>query len=430
MRNIPRTFPHKFHFSLTKFSKWDQETQQYLNKIGTMTTTQQNQNGSTNRNWCFTLNNWTMEEYSALLEYEKPNYVVIGKETAPDTGTPHLQGYMYFKTPVRLSQLKKLNSRAHWEICKGTQEQNVTYCKKDHLWEERGERQMTPEEKGKKGAEKIAARWELVKQRKWELLPPEQLKQYMFAEQAIKPMPQDNDAMDNIWVYGKSGSGKSRWCRQTYPGFYWKGMSKWWDGYKGEEVVVLDDFDPGHAEKLTYYLKIWTDHYAFNAEVKGAMLKIRPKTFIVTSQYTIDEAFAHMDDQAREAIKRRFTVKTIGEPTVWPIFANTFKPPTRSPIWDDDLNRLIPSQDAQVDWDIDFSLLSRSDGDTIDPIHTPMKKPKSTVIPATPVSPVNWPKLGRLITETPEDEQSLYSQCFVCNSDTKQDICTVCGFHQ
>ena len=54
-------------------------------------------------------------------------------------------------------------------------------------------------------------------------------------------------------------------------------MNKWWDGYAGEEVVVLDDFDPRHAEHLSYYLKIWADHYAFNAEVKGGMIRVRLK---------------------------------------------------------------------------------------------------------------------------------------------------------
>ena len=68
-------------------------------------------------------------------------------------------------------------------------------------------------------------------------------------------------------------------------------MNKWWDGYAGEEVVVLDDFDPRHAEHLSYYLKIWADHYAFNAEVKGGMIRVRPKTVIVTSQYAIEDCF-------------------------------------------------------------------------------------------------------------------------------------------
>ena len=48
---------------------------------------------------------------------------------------------------------------------------------------------------------------------------------------------------------------ESRWVRDTYQVFYTKPMNKWWDGYAGEEVVVLDDFDPRHAEHLSYYLK-------------------------------------------------------------------------------------------------------------------------------------------------------------------------------
>ena len=80
---------------------------------------------------------------------------------------------------------------------------------------------------------------------------------------------EDRDVLDNVWVCGPSGCGKSSWVRETYPVFYSKSMNKWWDGYDHEDVVVLDDFDPKHAEFLSYYLKIWADHYSFNAEVKG-----------------------------------------------------------------------------------------------------------------------------------------------------------------
>ena len=40
-----------------------------------------------------------------------------------------------------------------------------------------------------------------------------------------------------------SGTGKSRWVAATWPDAFWKSPeSKWWDGYSGQETVVLDDF--------------------------------------------------------------------------------------------------------------------------------------------------------------------------------------------
>ena len=50
-----------------------------------------------------------------------------------------------------------------------------------------------------------------------------------------------------------SGTGKSRWVAAIWPDAFWKAPeSKWWDGYSGQETVVLDDFKdyampPGRA---------------------------------------------------------------------------------------------------------------------------------------------------------------------------------------
>ena len=124
---------------------------------------------------------------------------------------------------------------------------------------------------------------------------------------------------------------ESRWVRDTYQVFYTKPMNKWWDGYAGEEVVVLDDFDPRHAEHLSYYLKIWADHYAFNAEVKGGMIRVRPKTVIVTSQYAIEDCFKETAE--RDAIARRFRVYQIApldDPTACAsAIAPVFRPPRK-----------------------------------------------------------------------------------------------------
>lgn len=87
------------------------------------------------KNWCFTFNNYTNEEYEALLLFLKepknmaPKFL-IGKEVG-EKGTPHLQGYVEFEKKVRMDECKKINNKIHWEIAKGNTEQNIKYCTKD-----------------------------------------------------------------------------------------------------------------------------------------------------------------------------------------------------------------------------------------------------------------------------------------------------------
>lgn len=122
-----------------------------------------------------------------------------------------------------------------------------------------------------------------------------------------------------LWITGLTGTGKSRWVRDTYPGlFYNKPMNKWWDGYKGEKVVLIDDFDL-KGECLGHHLKIWADCYSFNAEVKGSTVRPVLDTFIITSQYTPKDIWCptedqkRWDEQMRAAIERRFQLCSIGD---------------------------------------------------------------------------------------------------------------------
>ena len=92
--------------------------------------------------WLFTLNNYTPQDLDydvwLYLPQNDISYLVVGREIAPTTGTPHLQGYIRFGHRKRLTQVVALIPRAHWTAANGSEEQNRTYCSKGAGVVERG----------------------------------------------------------------------------------------------------------------------------------------------------------------------------------------------------------------------------------------------------------------------------------------------------
>lgn len=86
------------------------------------------------RSWCFTINNYTQEDIDAVLalKCDRVARLAVGKEVAPTTGTPHLQGYVRFKKSARLKQVcLALGGRARLAPRHGTEAQASAYCLKD-----------------------------------------------------------------------------------------------------------------------------------------------------------------------------------------------------------------------------------------------------------------------------------------------------------
>jgi Cdc6-like AAA superfamily ATPase len=33
------------------------------------------------------------------------------------------------------------------------------------------------------------------------------------------------------WIFGRTGTGKTKWVNENFRDLYWKDKTKWWDGY-------------------------------------------------------------------------------------------------------------------------------------------------------------------------------------------------------
>jgi hypothetical protein len=262
---------------------------------------------SRSRNFCFTLNNFSEEE-EKLVKDLPARYLIFGREVG-ENGTPHLQGFVVFKHARSLQAVKNLVERWHIEVAHGSVEQNVVYCSKGGVVFESGEKPVSNTAKG--ASEK--RRWEdAVADAKAGNLDSVPADIYLRFYGSLKRIQKDHPAplddcsgVTGVWFHGVAGAGKSRLARERYPGAYFKMCNKWWDGYLGEDNIIMDDLDPNH-KCLAHHLKIWSDRYAFLAEVKGGAILIRPKVFCVTSQYSPEEIFE--DDVTIAAIRRRFEV--------------------------------------------------------------------------------------------------------------------------
>lgn len=261
---------------------------------------------SRSKSWVFTINNYTREEEGDVKELPGVQYLVYGREVG-ESGTHHLQGYVYFKNARTLSSLKKKLPRAHLEVRRGTHEQARDYCQKDGDFFEVG---IEPE---KNGGDKL-----LEKIRKNRVLRDTPLNELVDTGlinikevRALKNSRMDlaqelghyeAKGVRGVWYYGPPGVGKSHKARTENPNSYIKAQNKWFDGYAGEKTIILDDLD---CKELGHYLKIWSDKWSCSGEVKGGKVPLVHDQFIVTSNFHPRELWeGHM----LEAITRRFRI--------------------------------------------------------------------------------------------------------------------------
>lgn len=237
------------------------------------------------RAWCFTLNNPSEaadSQIKALVTNGTATYACWEHETAPTTGTKHIQGYIYFQNPRCLSGITKLIPGAHLEKAKGNAAQNKAYCHKEETVHfEVG----TMPTAGKRTDIDVIK--EMVKENKPmpEILEAATSYQSMKAAECLMKYKKIEERVPPIvkWYWGPTGTGKTRKAIEEAGEDVWiSGRDlKWWNGYFGQRNVIIDDF---RGDFCTFHelLRI-LDRYPYTVEVKGGSQPLRATQIVVTS---------------------------------------------------------------------------------------------------------------------------------------------------
>lgn len=269
------------------------------------------------RLWVFTQFKRDAVDYAKLVETDKSTrYVCYGDEICPRTGRPHHQGFIYMHNEVGLKFVKRRLPGAHLEPALGSMEENEAYCSKDDYYHEFGDRP------------KQGFRTDLDEQKErilaGEISADEvALENPMFYHQYGRTLNKLEDIAlrrryrtwmtVGKWFTGPTGAGKSH---AAFEGFnptthYVKPLAdQWWDGYTGQEIVILNEFH-GQIEfsELMALVDQWPESVKRRSREPAPFLA---KEVRVASIRTPEQVYGDIDQgRGLDEFYRRFSVTNL-----------------------------------------------------------------------------------------------------------------------
>lgn len=268
---------------------------------------------STAKRWCFTLNNpddcgITSDD---VLSWDH-RYIVFQREVG-ESGTPHFQGSIFFDKTKRLAGLKKICKFAHWEPMRGNADQAIAYCTKEDT------RTAGPWEDGDRPVSRQGHRSDLenfsdsVKHGDsvndlWDTHTSVMIRYTRGAQEAInhyaaRNCPTKRDI--EVYIYwGKTATGKTTRVYDQHPDCYSLDNYPWFDGYNGQDVLLMDDFY-GNVP-ISVMLKM-LGGFPFRVQVKGSTVLAKWTKVYITSNTDPDTWYKNVPSEVLAAFKRRIT---------------------------------------------------------------------------------------------------------------------------
>lgn len=265
------------------------------------------------KHWTWTLNNPTDVESDQLraLGTELPEpvvYLIFGRETAPETGTPHLQGYIAFSTKKTLNYTKNLiSSRAHCEVSRGTPQQNEEYCSKEGDFERFG---TLPGGRGSR-SDLVAVAQSVREGKSLRQIAEEHPASFLRYGSGVLRLRQffrpTRNGPPQIYVFwGRTGTGKTRRVHEFVNAeelWIHSGVGTWFDGYDSQKAVLFDDFD-GSWFSVTFFLKL-IDRYVLQVPVKGGFTWWNPTHIYITANHHPQDWYRNAKEEHQNAVMRK-----------------------------------------------------------------------------------------------------------------------------
>lgn len=224
---------------------------------------------SQSRKWQITINNpeekgITHEKIKEILESFKSLTYACWCDEIGDKGTYHTHVFLLNEKPVRFSTIQNRFEGGHYEMAKGTSQENRDYIRKEGKWEKSEKKETnlidTFEEIGDCPLERPGARndladlYAMIKDGMTDAEIIDEDPRYMLYMDKIERVRQSllNQQYADKWrdlhvtyIYGQAGSGKSRYVtdKYGYTGVYRvTDYDHPFDGYKGEQVIVFEEY--------------------------------------------------------------------------------------------------------------------------------------------------------------------------------------------
>jgi len=282
-------------------------------------------------NCVFTINNYTEDDVNKMKEFfqDHCSYGVFGKEVAPTTGTPHLQGYCELIRKLELTSIRKLTVPHIANIkprMSDLPKETAGYCKKGYHedkppngWIHFFENPSGSFDGYEWGKERIGCpgtRTDLadalasIKSGEKNVRDLREEKPMLVSQFGRVMQDVENDVnrlkfrcgemTTCTWIHGKPGRGKSHQAFMdecAAIGGYHPDRVYDWDleqefqcGYEGQEIVIINEFKGPHQIKYGTLLKL-IDKWPMKVKRKNplAARQFVSKHIVITSVFRPEE---------------------------------------------------------------------------------------------------------------------------------------------